>query len=251
MPTTKKLAIPRQHERDGRTHRIGLIALDGDIATEADFHAMLPENAMFYTTRIRHTNPISVANLKRLGPQLTEAAEKLLPEQRLDVIAYSCTSGTAALGFAEVESRIRKAGRPGVAVVTPITAALAGFESFAVGSISLLTPHPDSVNQSTCRFFERHGIEVANVGSFCLYDDLAVASVSPQAIYTAALETFQQGADALFISSTALRAVETLERIEREIQKPVLTAVQCLFWQSLRLSGYAAPVPGFGRLMMI
>ena len=76
MPSTKKISAYRHHEFDGHKHRIGLIALDGDIATEADFHAMLPENVMFYTTRIRHINPITVDNLKKLGPQLTEATEK-------------------------------------------------------------------------------------------------------------------------------------------------------------------------------
>lgn len=249
MPTTTKVAVPRQLDHGSARHRIGLIALDSDIATEADFHAMLPDNVMFYTTRIQHVNPVSVENLRKMGPQLAAATEKLLPRQRLDVIAYSCTSATAALGYEEVAAQVQAGGRAGVPVVTPITAAVAGCKTLGVKSISLLTPHPDPVNQSTCRFFETHGIEVINIASFCLDDDIAIAEIPPSAIYAAALESCVQKADGLFISSTALRAVEIIEQAEEALQKPILSAVQCLFWQSLRLSGYQPPIDGFGRLL--
>ena len=251
MPSTEKISIPYHRDAGAAAYRIGLIALDSDIAAEADFHAMLPDDVMFYTTRINHLNPVSIENLKKLGPQLTDASKKLLPRQRLDVIAYSCTSGTVAVGYSEVALRVRNGGRPHVPVATPITAAVAGFKALGVRSISLLTPPPDSDNQSTGRFFEEYGIEVVNIGSFCLDDDIAIAEIPPEAIYAAALETYQQGAGGLFISSTALRAVETLQSIEQTLQKPILSAVQCLFWESLRLGGYSAPVAGFGQLLRI
>ncbi len=245
--------IVAAHPRDGgpARHRIGLIALDSDVATEQDLHRMLPDDVMFYTTRVHHVNPVSVANLRKMGPQLAAAAGMLVPGQRLDAIAYSCTSATAAIGYDEVAAQVRAGGRPDVPVVTPITAALAGFAILGVESISLLTPHPDGVNQSTRRFFEAHGITVSNIGSFCLDDDIAVAEVPPRAIHEAALEACHADADALFISSTALRAAEIVEAAERALGKPVLSAVQCLFWHALRLAGCDAKIEGFGRLMRL
>ena len=232
-------------------HRIGLIALDSDIATERDFHAMLPDGVTFFTTRVRHVNPISVQNLRRMGPELAAAAAMLVPGRRLDVIAYSCTSGTAAIGFEAVEGQIRAGGRPDIPVVTPITAAITALDKLGARSISLLTPHPDGVNQSTRRCFEAGGIRVANIASFFLEDDLGVARVPPQAILRAAREADRRESDAIFISSTALRAVEILEAAEKALCKPVLGAVQCLFWQALRVSGYCEPIPGFGRLLRV
>ena len=173
MPNTHKVSVGYQRDAGSAVHRIGLIALDSDIATEADFHSMLPDDVMFYTTRVHHVNPVSIENLRKMGPQLATAAAKLLPHQRLDVIAYSCTSATAALGYEEVASQVQAGGRAGVPVVTPITAAVAACKALGIASISLLTPHPDAVNQSTCEFFREQGIAVVNIGSFCLDDDIA------------------------------------------------------------------------------
>ena len=230
-------------------HRIGLIALDSDVATERDFHAMLPPDVMFYTSRIHCINPITVENLRRQGPLLRDAVKLLVPAQRLDAIAYSCTSGTVAIGYEGVASEIRAAGRPGVPVVTPITSAIAGFAHLGVRSISLLTPYLDSVNQAMRAFLESHGIDVVNIGGFCMDDDREMARIPPDAIFDAALEVHDERADALFISCTAIRAVEIIERAEAALARPVLSAIQTLFWQSLREAGYSAPVPGFGRLL--
>jgi maleate isomerase len=248
---TRKIVAAHPRDSGPARHRIGLIALDSDVATEQDFHRMLPDDVMYYTTRVHHVNPVSVVNLRKMGPQLTAAAGMLVPGQRLDAIAYSCTSATAAIGYDEVAAQVRAGGRPDVPVVTPITAALAGLAILGVESISLLTPHPDGVNQSTRRFFEAHGITVSNIGSFCLDNDIAVAEVPPRAIHEAALEACHADADALFISSTALRAAEIVEAAERALGKPVLSAVQCLFWHALRLAGCDAKIEGFGRLMRL
>ena len=230
-------------------YRIGLIALDSDVATERDFHAMLPPDVMFHTSRIHCVNPITVENLRRQGPQLRDAVKLLIPDQRLDAIAYSCTSGTVAIGYEGVAREIRAAGRPRIPVVTPITSAIAGFAHLGLRRISLLTPYLDSVNQAMRRFLESCGIEVVNIGGFCMDDDREMARIPPEAIFDAALEVCDERADALFISCTAIRAVEIIERAESALARPVLSSIQTLFWQSLREAGYAAPVHGFGRLL--
>jgi maleate isomerase len=38
-------------------------------------------------------------------------------------------------------------------------------------------------------------------------------------------------------------------KIEQKLGKPVITAVQAMFWQSLRVAGYAGKVSGFGQLL--
>nr|WP_246230614.1 hypothetical protein [Bradyrhizobium cytisi] len=82
-------------------------------------------------------------------------------------------------------------------------------------------------------------------------DNELMSKVTPESIVRAAVEMNTQAADALFISCTAIRAVEVIERIEQQIRKPVVTAVQALFWQRLRLAGYEKAIPGYGRLMRL
>ena len=53
----------------------------------------------------------------------------------------------------------------------------------------------------------------------------------------------------MLISGTGLPTVGVLERLERELGKPVISSNQACLWRALRLAGVSEPVPGFGRLL--
>ncbi len=76
-----------------------------------------------------------------------------------------------------------------------------------------------------------------------------MAALPPEAIFHGALEADRPEADALFISCTAIRAVDVVERIEQALGKPVVTANQAMIWQALRWSGYAGAIEGYGKLL--
>ncbi|MFQ6023676.1 MAG: hypothetical protein ACE5NW_13235, partial [Acidiferrobacterales bacterium] len=164
------------------------------------------------------------------------------------VMAYSCTSGTVAIGFEEIVRHIHVV-RPGIPCTTPITAALAGFEKLGIHRIVLLTPYIDDVNQPVRHYLEDHGISVLSMSSFNMQSDIDMARLPPTAIQAAALQIDRRDADAVFISCTAVRAAEIIEALEQTLGKPVLSSNQVLFWEALRLAGYTDPVPGFGRLL--
>ena len=233
------------------TFRIGLIALATDHATERDFMNMRPgDDVAIYTSRVRNLNPCTVENLQTMAPLLTEAASLILPGSRLDVMAYSCTSASIVIGHDAVAERIREA-RPGIPCVTPLAAAHAGFERMGVTRISVLTPYIDEVNAMIAGHIEHHGMEIAGFTSFGMADDVDMANLPPEAIYRAALEADRPDAEALFISCTALRACDVVERIEQALGKPVVTSIQAMFWQSLRYAGHSAPIDGYGRLLRL
>ena len=187
-------------------------------------------------------------NLRKHGPQLSNAASLLLPDVKLDVIAYSCTSGTIAMGYEEVERQIIK-GRKNVPVVTPITAAIAAFNRLAIKSISLLTPHNDAVNEPLRNFIKANGVEVKYLNSFYVENDVDIARIPDTAIVRGALESYRDDTDALFVSCTALRAAKQVGNLEAKLGVPVLTSNQCMFWHALRTSGYDKSVTGYGRLL--
>ena len=233
------------------SYRIGLIALATDHATERDFMNMRPcDEVVIYTSRVRNLNPCTVENLQTMAPLLTEAASLILPGTRLDVVAYSCTSASVVIGHDAVAERIH-AARPGIPCVTPLSAAYAGFERMGVARIAVLTPYVDEVNAMIARHIEGHGMELAGFTSFHMADDREMANLPPEAIYQAALEADRADAEALFISCTAIRACDVVERLERTLGKPVVTSIQAMFWQSLRYAGYSKPVDGYGRLLRL
>ena len=233
------------------SYRIGLIALATDHATERDFMNMRPcDEVVIYTSRVRNLNPCTVENLQTMAPLLTEAASLILPGTRLDVVAYSCTSASVVIGHDAVAERIH-AARPGIPCVTPLSAAYAGFERMGVTRIAVLTPYIDEVNAMIARHVEDHGMEIAGFTSFHMADDVEMAGLPPEAIHEAALEADRADAEALFISCTAIRACDVVERLERTLGKPVVTSIQAMFWQSLRHAGYSRPLDGYGRLLRL
>ena len=228
--------------------RIGLVALSNDYVTERDFMNMRPsDDVVVYTSRVPNTPDCTVETLQQMAPHITQAASLIVPEGRLDVMAYSCTSGTAVMGFDKIRTLIH-AARPGIPCVTPITSSLAALDQFKAGNIAVLTPYVDDVNADIARYLEASGKKITAFTSFKIASNEAMAKISPESIYQAALTADRDDAEALFISCTAIRAVDVIERIEQKLGKPVVTAVQAMFWQALRLSGFKEGIPGYGQL---
>ncbi len=232
-------------------HRIGLVALASDYVVERDFARMRPsDDVAIYVSRVHNVNPCTVENLRTMAPRITESASLIIPDGRLDVVAYACTSGTVVIGYDAVRESIQ-AARPGVPCTTPISAGLAAFERLGVERVAVLTPYVDEVNATIARHLTDSGVDVAAFTSFQIADDNDMAGLAPEVIHRAALEADAPDAQALFLSCTAVRAVDAVERIEADLGKPVVTANQAMFWQALRLAGYDAPVSGFGRLLQL
>jgi len=56
-------------------------------------------------------------------------------------------------------------------------------------------------------------------------------------------------AEAVLISGTGLPTLGIIDRLERDLGKPVVTSQQASLWRALRLIGIADPVTGYGRLL--
>ena len=236
-------------DTDPSTCRVGLIVLATDLATESDFHhALHGHDVAFHTTRIRNVNPCTVENLRTMGPKLADCASLLLPGMPLDVIAYSCTSGTVALGYEHVAAQV-SAGRGDVPVVTPATAALAAFKTMGLKTIALMTPYIEPVGREIAAYLTDSGMKVVRDTHLDIADDTDMAFLTPDAIKQAAVAADHPEADGLFISCTAIRAMEVLADLEEVLQKPCLSSIQCLLWQALREGGYRRPIEGYGRLL--
>ena len=229
--------------------RIGLLALSNDLATERDFLNMgADDDIAVFVARVPNDDVCSVENLRAMEPELTVAASTLIPGSRLDAVAYSCTSGTVVMGYDTVARCIHKI-RPGLPVITPITAAVSALQEFNARRIAVLTPYIDEVNATISTYLINEGFEISAFTSFRLASNEDMARLTPQSIYEGALEADRDDADALFISCTAIRAVDVVEEIEHKIGKPVVTANQALFWDALCAVGYGQPVMDFGSLM--
>lgn len=229
---------------------IGLLVLSSDQTIEHEFGLVREALAgvAIYASRVQNDTRITPETLKAMEERLAPAADLILPGTPLDVIAYGCTSGAMTIGPDKVAERVHSV-RPEAAVTDPVTAATAGFHSLGVKRLALLTPYTRDINLAMRDYLLEQGFEVPVMGSFNEPDDPTVARISIRSIGQAALEIGREpSVEAVFVSCTNLRVVETAASLESQLGKPVTASNHALAWHALRLAGIADPLPALGRL---
>lgn len=250
MNDTRIMQSPLKAERDARPDpvRFGLIALATDLTSESDFIRMLPEGARLHTTRVAYENPTTPENLMKMTPRITEAAGLLVPGVKLGAICYSCTAASATIGEEPVTQAVA-ASQPEVPVVTPTRAAAWAFAALGARRIAVLTPYLPETSAPVAAYFEARGHEITELHCFGLEDDRDMARIARSSIIAGAKAVDSAEAEAIFISCTALPALDAIAEIEALTGKPVVTSNQASIWATLRLGGFADYRPqGYGRL---
>ena len=234
-----------------RRAALGLIVLATDHTIEHEWRRMLGgrDGVAFYESRLMNSASITPETLKEMERDIAYATRLIRPGERMDVMAFACTSGAMVIGDETVAARIHEA-RPGIPCTTPIAAAIAGLQALGARRIALLTPYVDRINRMMRAYIEARGLAVPAMGSFNHENDNEVARIDAASVEAAVLEVgAHPSVEAVFVSCTSLRVVHLIEDLERRLGKPVTSSNHALAWHSLRLARYDDPVPGFGRLM--
>lgn len=246
-------ALERTHTSvsnpDAGLVRIGLIALASDHAIEDEVrHFLSPAVARMATTRIANADRYDASTLAANAAEFEGAAKLILPAGKLHVLAYGCTSGTVAIGEAEVRRRLQQA-RPGVEVTTPIGAAKAGLRALGADRIALLTPYPPGLHGMVAEHLKQHGFTLTDEKGLGVDTDAGITAIPEQRVTEASLALKRDGAQAVFLSCTALLTAGLVEALEAKVGLPVVTSNQALAWHALRLAGSKATLPGRGQLL--
>jgi len=229
--------------------KVGLLALSTDLTIESDFQSICQKLPLdIFVNRIHNENPLTKENLLKMYDQIKPVTEKILPGQKINTIAYACTSGTIAIGEDKIKQKVQLA-KPGCYVTTPITSAMKAFTEVNAKKIALFTPYPESVNKTILEYFNRKNINIISFSTFNIDLDENIANVDPKYLAETLIKLEKNDADALFISCTALPALEILDEVEKKIGKIVLSSNQTLIWDTLRSVGYKSSVQGYGKLL--
>ena len=229
--------------------KVGLIALSTDQTIEKDFKNICNNLPLdIFINRIHNQTPLTKENLLKMREDLASVTKKILPNEKLNTIAYGCTSGTIAIGENSIKEKILSV-KPGSYVTTPVTSAIKAFNQLKINKIALFTPYPEAVNKTILDYFNKKNIEVSSFASLNLNLDSEFANVDPNYILEISSKLEMKKADALFISCTALPVLGILSKLESKILKPVLSSNQTLIWDTLRSIGYKSPIKGYGKLL--
>ena len=228
--------------------KIGLITLSTDLTMESDFYSIINNLPIdVFVNRIKNYNPLTKENLLKMYDQLESVAKDILPNEKINTIAYGCTSGTIAIGKEKIKEKIQIA-KPGCYITTPITSAIKAINKMKIKKIAIFTPYPDSVNKTVFEYFSKEKIEVLSFSSFNLDSDLEIGKVDPNYLLEVLTKMETSSAEGLFVSCTALPVLKIIDQVETKIKKTVLSSNQTLIWDSIRSVGYNSPVSGYGKL---
>ena len=134
-------------------------------------------------------------------------------------------------------------------MTTPITSAIKAFSKMNIKKVAVFTPYPESVNKTISEYLIKKNINVISFSTFNLDLDVDFARVDPIYLSDILTKLNISDADALFVSCTALPALEILDEVEKKINKPVFSSNQTLIWDTIRLAGYKNSITGYGKLL--
>jgi maleate isomerase len=115
-----------------------------------------------------------------------------------------------------------------------------------VKRVALATPYAREWTLRVKAHLEAHGIEVASWGH--LEDVSNIYDETPERAYELARRVDVREAQAVFLSGVGMPTVEVLERLERDLGKPVISSCSAMVWRALQVAGVKEKVRGFGRL---
>tara|TARA_A200000159_G_scaffold163404_1_gene189538 strand:- start:932 stop:1678 length:747 start_codon:yes stop_codon:yes gene_type:complete len=228
--------------------RVGLIALASDFMIERDFINVIKDRDIdLFINRIECYNPLTKENLIKMSDKVTEVTKDILPDQDIDCIVYGCTSGTIAAGYNSIEQKV-KAAKPMADVTTPSTAAIKALKKMKISKISIFTPYSKKLNDEVLKYFKSEGFEITSNSYFDIEADYDIGKVDQNYLFDVLSNMDLKGAEALFVSCTALPVLTIINKLENKLNTTVLSSNQALIWDTLVKINKNNSVEGFGKL---
>ena len=231
--------------------KIGLIALASDYMIEKDFIRIIKDKKVdFFVNRIECFNPLTKENLIKMSEKVTEVTKDILPNEKIDCVAYGCTSGTIAAGFDAIQKKIKNA-KPEAIVVTPSTASIKALKRLNIKKIAIFTPYSKKLNDEVLDFFKNENFEIKANSYFNIESDIDIGKVDPNYLYEVLSKMDLNGAEALFVSCTALPALSIIDKLEKKLNITVLSSNQTLIWDTLNSIKNKETTKGFGKIFEV
>lgn len=234
--------------------RIGLLVPFTNSNLEPDFAMMRPAGVSIYAARMGGYDEDEVpdeSQMQGLGAADLDEPLKLLMGVKPDVVIYGCTSATLTHGPAFDRTLAAKIGaQSGAKTVTAAGALVHALKTLGVSRIGFASPYVPAINDMAVQFLADMGIETlarSEVGA--ALGNHEQGALGPDDVYKLALKADDPEAQAIVLSCTDMRSVETIERLEKTLGKLVITSNQAMMFEALGALNITDPIVGFGSLL--
>jgi maleate isomerase len=176
------------------------------------------------------------------------AAIRALAAVKPGVVMLSHTAVSYLNGFAgEPALLARLAGLAGTRAATAARAIVEALGHLGVRRVAVATPYSEAIAVAGRAFWTAAGFEI--VAHRGLDGVVNIYEETEDRAYALGRQADAPGAEAVLISGTGLPTAGIVERLERDLGKPVVTSQTATLWYALRAVGVSDPVRGYGRLL--
>lgn len=232
--------------------RIGFLVPPGNPTMEPEMMALVPRGVSLHFTRmVAHGNTGSLDGQEERNraqiAHLDENVELLaLVKPKVIVLGHTATSYTLGKqGEAELKAKMEK--KYNIPFTSAFESVVAALEHLGVKRVAYATPYNEKTTLQGRAHLESYGFEVAAHGMLPnvtnIYDETA------ERAYMLARMVDVPAAQAVFLSGVGMPTIETIDLLERDLKKPVLSSASAMMWNALRIAGVRESIPGAGRLL--
>ena len=228
--------------------RVGLITTSGQVVTEPRYYGVAPEGVSFHTSRM--LNPgTGLEGLVEMERNAGRAIEELATAD-VDSIAYCCTVSGALRGLDADRAFCRETEeRWGIPTTSTMLACTEALRHLGAQRVVVTSPYRDDRHEAEQTYLEAAGIHPLAMRGMGLGSGREYAAVPPSEIERFCVESWEEGADALFVSCMNFDAMAVAQALEERLGVPVVTSHTATLWRALALAGIEDPIPGCGRLL--
>src|SRR5450759_5317844 len=217
-----------------RTHRIGLLTPSSNTTQEPEFVEVLPRTVSLHASRLTLNN-IDAPSTLSIVAELEKESRKLA-DADVDVIVLAATAPSSRRGKGYDRELIKRmedaSGKP---ATTASTAFIEALTALGVRRIAIAAPWSETMNKTVVSFMEANGFEVMQHAVMGLVRNTELGRCDPETAYELGLRVDSTDADAVILPGGNWPTMSIVERLERDIGKPVLTNNDVSIWAALML----------------
>ena len=232
-----------------KIYRLGLIVPSPNVVVEPEYYSINLKGAYFYTSRLLSISTTPQDIEKMAG--YTEKAALELSTAKIDAILYACTYGSLIKGIdweKNLVNTITKISQtPAITTAGSVVEAL---HFMNISKIHMFTPYTNEINLVEKNFLSQSGVEVIEMKGLGIINSVKIADVEPDLIFNEVLDLYKKdkSVQGIFISCTNLRTFPIINKIENDLNIPVITSNQASLWNLLNIIEYNKPIIGLGQL---
>jgi Arylmalonate decarboxylase len=137
-----------------------------------------------------------------------------------------------------------------IPVATALRASAAALKTFSARRILLLTPFDESLNKLICRFLADFGIAALSpTETLRLYTDALKMTSDDVVAYAKRALANHKSVDAIYFQGAILDPMDCLEKMESDLEIPIVASNPAMLWFIQSKLGLKNPVHGYGKLL--